>query len=176
MDESMFPPIFYSTGIEDALRSNAQLGAEQAAHPSFGKRFGNFLAAWAGSLGDNLTGNPVYANSQKAAQEAQEYARRRQDELSDYEAKKKIDQRYQAPDLPGLADEFNWFSSLPPQLQSAVSNYMSMRYPAQSSPVTQPYGSTVTGGGSAPALRYNPQTGRWEQEGGAGGNASGGFL
>jgi hypothetical protein len=40
--------------------------------------------------------------------------------------------------------------------------------------VTVPAGATVSGP-TAPTLRLNPQTGQWEPEGGAGGNASGGF-
>lgn len=57
--------------------------------------------------------------------------------------------------------------------------YVAMRNPGMSSPVTIPYGAQVTPGqaGGAPTapLRYNPTSGKWEPEGGAGGNVSGGF-
>jgi hypothetical protein len=50
-------------GIEDALARNEALGAEQSQGRKSG--VGDFLLAWAGHLGDNLTGNPAYSNSLK---------------------------------------------------------------------------------------------------------------
>lgn len=53
-----------------------------------------------------------------------------------------------------------------------------LQYTHPPSPVTLPAGATVDAPPQPNAqhpLRYNPQTGKWEPEGGAGGNVSGGF-
>lgn len=187
----------YMGGINEALAQNAALGQE----PSFGKKFGNFLRNWAGYLGDNLTGNPVYAQQMQQAQEraAQEqwYERKRQDELTDYEAKKGIDAKYSAPDLPGLADEYNWYSQQSPEMQQAIQGYMKIRYPGQftpPSPVNLPYGATVEGGDSGasghphvrntqdynalpPGTTYIDPNGVVRTKGGqSSGSSAGGFL
>lgn len=86
---------------------------------------------------------------------------------------------------PGLAQEFDWFSSLPPAQQKQAQHFMELKNPGMNSPVTVPYGAQVQGGGqSAPMtatgpngqkIQLNPQSGQWEPVGGAGGNVSGGF-
>lgn len=172
------------------------MAAIPVAPPSKKKRggFGGFLKAWAGYLGDNLTGSPVYANSLAAQQQSelenQRYQSHRQDDLSDYETHKKIDQQYAKPDTPGLADEFNWFNTLAPEQQQAVSGYMKMRYPqqfAQPTPVTVPYGASIQGGSDGPPQPGAIQDGyrfkggnpadpnSWEQLGGPSPGGSGGF-
>lgn len=145
----------YSSQISAALAANAAKGAT----PKKGG-FGGFLRNFAGYLGDNLSGNNVYASTvaqqrqmeQQAAEQQQQIAlaaqqaeARRQAELQDYVAKKQIDQQYQGP--PGLANEFNWFENLPPEQKAQAQQYMSMRYPGMNAPVTVPYGATVQGGG-----------------------------
>jgi hypothetical protein len=88
-----------SAGLDQALAQNKTMGAAQAGKPK--KGFGEFLRMFAGTLGDNLTGNPVYSQAQQHQREmqAQEewYERKRQDELADYEARKGIDQEFAPP-------------------------------------------------------------------------------
>jgi hypothetical protein len=85
-----------SAGLDQALAQNKAMGA---AKPK--KGFGEFLRMFAGTLGDSLTGNPVYSQAQQHQQEmkAQEewYERKRQDELADYKARKGIDQEFAPP-------------------------------------------------------------------------------
>jgi len=88
---------------------------------------------------------------------------------------------------PGIIREFDIATQrglVPPG--TTYEQYVTMRNPGMSTPVTVPYGATVTppGGASAPItatgpkgekIQFNPQSGKWEPMGGAGGNASGGF-
>lgn len=175
-----------SAGLDAALQQNAQ----GAAMPKQKNKFGEFLRMFAGNLGDSLTGNPIFAQQQQAMAEQQRmeemYERKRRDDLSDYEARKGIDQQYSAPDLPGIADEYNWFNQQPPETQARVQEYMKMRYPGQfvpPAPVTMGAGDTVEGGGpiavnpqTGESLRYNPNTKQWEATGGPSPGGSGGFL
>lgn len=184
-------PSQYISGYGDldaALAQNAALGQQQAQKPK--KGFGSFLRAFAGIYGDTLTGNPVYAQQQAQRAEQQQmeqwYERKRKDEMADYEAKKRIDAQYSAPDKPGLADEFDWFKQQSPETQKAVQDYMKMRYPGQftpPTPITMEPGDTLEGSSDVTAvnpqtgetIRYNPKTGKWEAAGGPSQNGSGGF-
>jgi hypothetical protein len=145
-----------SAGLDQALAQNKTMGAAQAGKPK--KGFGEFLRMFAGTLGDNLTGNPVYSQAQQHQREmqAQEewYERKRQDELADYEAKKNIDSQYDGPEMPGLAKEVQWINSLPPPEREQAMKYIQMLRPGNfvpPAPVNIPYGATVSGGGGAPA-------------------------
>lgn len=197
MDSPFGGPIdFGMDSINQALDQNAAIGA---AKPK--KGFGEFLKAFAGHLGDNLSGNPVYAQQmqQQAQQQQLEqwYERKRQDEMADYEAKKQIDARYSSPDLPGLADEYNWYNQQPQETQRGVQDYMRMRYPGNfvpPAPVNIPYGATVQGGGGSspsglpqvrdeagynalpPGATYLDPNGIVRKKGGqSGGGSAGGF-
>jgi hypothetical protein len=90
---------------------------------------------------------------------------------------------------PGIIREFDIASQrgLVPQ-GTTYEQYVQMRNPGMSTPVTIPYGAQVMQGGGAPAaspmtatgpngekVQLNPQTGQWEPMGGAGGNVGGGF-
>lgn len=86
---------------------------------------------------------------------------------------------------PGIIREFQQAQqqSLIPQ-GTTFEQYLSMRNPSAQQPVVLPQNYSVVSGGqggagggaqATPALRLNPKTGQWEPEGGAGGNASGGF-
>lgn len=103
-----------------------------------------------------------------------------------------VQQHQGAPQLPGIADEANWYNSLPPDQRAKADSYMQKRYPAQSAPVTIPYGAQVEAGGQSgggspgPAvtavnpktgerIRFNPQNNAWEPMGGQTGAPSGGF-
>lgn len=81
----------YSSGINAALAANA-------AKPSKKGGFGGFLRAFAGYLGDNLSGNNVYATSrleQQKLEEAQREAEaKRAADMQDYIAQKAIDAQY----------------------------------------------------------------------------------
>jgi hypothetical protein len=141
-----------SAGLDQALAQNKAMGAAQAGKPK--KGFGEFLRMFAGTLGDSLTGNPVYSQAQQHQQEmkAQEewYERKRQDELADYEAKKNIDSQYDGPEMPGLAKEVQWINSLPPPEREQAMKYIQMLRPGNfvpPAPVNIPYGATVSGGG-----------------------------
>ena len=71
--------------------------------------------------------------------------------------------------------------------ETSYQQFLQMKNPGMLSPVTIPYGATIqtpgqVAGGSPTAtdahgnkVQYNPQSGKWEPMGGAGGNASGGF-
>jgi hypothetical protein len=138
-----------SAGLDQALAQNKAMGA---AKPK--KGFGDFLRIFAGTMGDQLTGRPVYAQHQQAQEEmkAQEewYERKRQDELADYEAKKNIDSQYDGPEMPGLAKEVQWINSLPPPEREQAMKYIQMLRPGNfvpPAPVNIPYGATVSGGG-----------------------------
>jgi hypothetical protein len=86
-----------SSGLDAALMQNQQMAQQKPKK----KGFGEFLRVFAGTLGDSLTGNPVYSQQQQqmAELQAQEewYERKRQDELADYEARKGIDAQYAPP-------------------------------------------------------------------------------
>lgn len=177
-----FDPIFSDNGISDALRQNAAVGAEKK--PKF--NFGQFLAAWAGHLGDSLTGNPVYGNAlqSRAQGQAQEEERRRQQEW--WYEQQRYQQANKAPDKPGIAEELEWFQSLPPEQRGPAAEYIRMRYPGSQSPQMIPHGydEVPQQGGAAPTatgpngekIRFNPQSGAWEPMGGQAGQPSpGGF-
>jgi hypothetical protein len=186
---SLYQPIDYMSGINDALAQNAALGASK---PKKGG-FGNFLGAFAGYLGDSLTGNPIYAQqqAQMAEQEQMEqwYERKRQDELADYEAKKRIEMQYSGPEMPGIAKETDWYSGLDDAGKAQADAYMRQRYPQQfvpPSPTVLPYNAQrVDGGGgegeihvnpqTGEQIRFNPQSGQWEKVGGQSGAPAGNF-
>lgn len=191
----MFQPFDYTSGINEALARNAALGQQQ--QPK--KGFGNFLRAFAGNLGDSLTGNPVYAQlqQQQAEQERMEqwYERKRQDELADYEAKKGIDAKYNAPDYEGSIDEFQQAQKLgyiPEGM--GYQDFLKLKNPGQyvpPSPVNIPYGATVEGGDGAgnlpqvsdeagynalpPGAMYRDPSGNIRKKGGPSLGGSGGF-
>lgn len=150
----MFEPFDFMTGINDALAQNQAMGA---AKPK--KGFGNFLQAFAGSLGDSLTGNPVYAQQMQAQAEQERmeqwYERKRQDELADYEAKKGIDAKYAAPEYEGSIDEFQQAKNLgyiPQEL--GYQDFLKLKNPGTfipPAPTVIPYGATPIsdGGGNS---------------------------
>lgn len=135
----------YMSVIQEELAKNQALGeAQKAQKPSFGSKLGDFLKAWAGSLGDSLTGNPVYSTTMAQRQQSEaaaraEEQRRKQEQDWWYEQ-----QRYKAqnekPDMPGIADETKWFYSLPPEEQARAAQYIQMRNPAMQAPTLIPYG------------------------------------
>lgn len=178
----------------------AQNAAIRAAKPK--KGFGDFLRNFAGLYGDQLTGNPVFAKMQAQLAEQQqsmaEYERKRQDELKDYEAKKGIDAQYSKQDLPGIVDEFKTAQQLgyvPKEF--SYQDYLKLRFPGNfvpPSPVSIPYGSTVSGGDAGsptglpkvqdeagynalpPGATYIDPNGVIRKKGGPSQGGSGGFL
>lgn len=96
----MSDPIFQDNGISEALARNAATPQK----PKFS--FGQFLAAWAGNLGDSLTGNPVYGNAMqgRAQAQAQEEERRRQQEW--WYEQQRYQQANQPPREPTQTDRY----------------------------------------------------------------------
>jgi hypothetical protein len=175
-----------SSGLDAALMQNQQMAQQKPKK----KGFGEFLRVFAGTLGDSLTGNPVYSQQQQqmAELQAQEewYERKRQDELADYEARKGIDAQYAGPEMPGIAKEVSWVQSLPPEERERAMQIIQTLRPGNfvpPSPVTMGPRDTIEGGADVTAVnpqtgervRYNPQTQQWEAVGGPSQNGSGGF-
>lgn len=190
-----FQPIDYMSGINASLSNNA---AKPKKKGMFGGKFGKFLTTFAGTYGDALTGNSTYANAMRQQQEmeaqmqAEERARRQG--MEDYRTKKDIDQEYAKPDLPGIADESNWYNGLPRDEQQRVDQYMGKRYPGQQTPIVMPYNVRQVSGGAAAqgGQSGGPQPGmvedghrfkggnpgdpnNWEPIGGSSPQGSGGF-
>jgi hypothetical protein len=101
------------SGINEALLRNAQM------QPS-GGGIGGFLTKIGGVLGDAFTGNPAYANTvwrdrmiqQQMQQEAEQRQRQRAESLQDFEAKERIKQQYDTPDIPSIAKEEQYWRSI----------------------------------------------------------------
>jgi hypothetical protein len=68
----------YMAGINQAYAANEALGAEQAQKRKLD--VGKFLLSWAGHLGDNLTGNPVYSKQLLRRLELEDEGRRKTEE------------------------------------------------------------------------------------------------
>jgi hypothetical protein len=131
------------SGIAEALARNAQLGAEKK--PKFD--IGQFLLAWAGHLGDNLTGSPVYASTLKDKAAAEADARSAEAQKAWWYEQQRYQAENRPKDKPGVAEEFEWFNSLPPEMKKPVGEYMQMRYPGMQAPQMIPYGYEQVGGG-----------------------------
>jgi hypothetical protein len=137
---------------------------------------GDYLAQLGGAQG-------VYAPQMAYQQERQDrlgdFEMQRQAALEDLRKEMEIKREFSSPDLPGLADEYNWFRSQPPEVQQGVQQYMKLRYPGQfvpPTPVIMEPGDTYEGGGgemtatnpqTGEKIRFNAQTGAWEPMGGA---------
>lgn len=178
-----------SAGLDQALAQNQAMGQ---AKPK--KGFGDFLRIFAGTLGDSLTGRPVYAQMMQHQEEQKRleemYDRKRRDDMEDYEARKQIDAQYSGPEMPGLAKEVQWINSLPPPERQQALEYVKMLRPGNfvpPAPVNIPYGASIEGaGGGNPApgtvedgYRFkggNPgDPNNWEPIGGPSPGGSGGF-
>lgn len=175
----------YMQGINEALARNQSRVAEQESKPKFD--IGKFLLAWAGHLGDNLTGNPVYANtvqnrSESEAQSRASEEKRRRDEQW-WVSQQEYLRANKEPDRPGLADQFDWYRNAPPEQKGEIDKFIQMMNPGMQTPVVLPSGAQQEGG-AAPItatgpngekIRFNPQSGQWEPLGGTAGNGGGGF-
>lgn len=188
-------PSQYITGYGDinaALAQNAALGQQRKPK----KGFGEFLRNFAGIYGDTLTGNPVFAKQQEAIAEQQRmaelYERKRQDELADYEAKKRIDQQYSGPDYEGSIDEFQQAKQLgyvPQEL--GYQDFLKLKNPGTfipPAPTVIPYGATEIPQGGLPKVsnqaeyealppgtQYTDPNGNVRTKGGQSGAPTGGF-
>lgn len=96
----------YMAGINQAFADNQALAQQQPQKRKFD--VGKFLLSWAGHLGDNLTGNPVYSKQllQRAEQENLErwYERKRQDEMADWQKKQRLPRPEQVGGTIGIFD------------------------------------------------------------------------
>jgi hypothetical protein len=99
------------SGINEALLRNAQ---QMPREPRGG--FLGFLGQALGYMGDNLSGNSQFGNNllrdRLMRQEAEQRQRQRAESLQDYEAKERIKQKYDKPDIPSIAKEEQYWRSI----------------------------------------------------------------
>ena len=173
----------YMAGINDALARNA--AQQQAAPPKKRNKLGHFLEAFAGTYGDALTGNPVYAQSLKDKRDDEEAQRSSQAQKDWWYEQQRYQQANKKDDLPGLIDEFTTAQSLgmlPPDMK--YTDYVSLKNPGMQTPIVEKHNwDRVDDGGDVTAvnpqtgekIRYNPNTSSWEKVGGPSPQGSGGF-
>lgn len=97
------------------LTADLPAGAAPTKKPGFFKK-GGAIKDVLGIIGDNLTGNPIYANMVKDQREAtlqeQLRQRRREEEMADWVAKQQWEQQNKGPELPGIAKEERYWRSV----------------------------------------------------------------
>lgn len=99
------------SGINEALLRNAQ---QMPREPRGG--FLGFLGQALGYMGDNLSGNSQFGNNllrdRLMRQEAEQRQRQRAESLQDFEAKERIKQKYDKPDIPAIAKEIQYWEGI----------------------------------------------------------------
>ena len=152
----------YMAGINDALARNAA----QQQQPKKRNKLGHFLEAFAGTYGDALTGNPIYAQTLKDKRDDEAAQQSSQAQKDWWYEQQRYQQANKKDDLPGLIDEYKTAieMGLIPETVS-FGDYATARTPGAQTPIVRPFGAQQIsgpgiGGGPPPQavqdLKANP--------------------
>lgn len=100
-----------------------------------GKGLLKFLGAFAGNLGDNLTGNPVYSNAMKGRQELELAGKKRQQDMEDWYLKQQIEASMRPPpEPPSDVRLYEWLKGQPDTVQQEFKQLLPTLRPQQFTP------------------------------------------